>query len=161
MKAMKITRPLHFRLLRSSCFLLSFCLMLGFTGISCDDDDDKAPSNVLNYKDLSLTGAKEVPANSSTYTGTLNGTYNKDTNMLTYNITWSGFTATNMHFHKGGPTESGPPVLAIPAPFTSPKSGTFTLTEDQETDLVNGLFYINIHSQQHPAGEIRAQMIAN
>jgi CHRD domain len=152
------------KLLKSTFWVLTLFLALGFTAVSCKDDDDdeeETPANEVRYNNLTLTGAKEVPANTSPNTGTINATYNKDTNVLDYTVTWTGFVATNMHFHKGEPTVSGPPVLPILAPWTSPKSGTFTLTEAQEVDLLAGLYYINIHSQAYPGGEIRVQMIPN
>jgi hypothetical protein len=156
-------------ILKSTFWMLGLFLAVSFTAVSCDDDDDDddTPANELRYQNLSLTGPKEVPANPSTNTGTINATYNKDTNVIQYTITWTGFTATNMHFHKGDPTVSGPVALGIPkvpatAPaFTSPITGSLTLTDDQEVDLLAGLWYVNIHSQAYPGGEIRAQMIAN
>lgn len=68
-----------------------------------------------------------------------------------------------MHFHS--PTAAGanaPPNVNI-ANFTAAASGndsgTATLTEGQETDLMNGLWYYIIHTPLHPGGEIRAQVI--
>ena len=155
---------MKWKMLKTSFWLLGLCLTLGFTVASCDDDDDDddTPSNIVRYQNLTLTGAKEVPANPSTNTGNLTGTYNKDTNVLNYTLTWTGFDATNMHFHKGDPTVSGGVVLPISAaPFTSPVTGTHTLTDAQEVDLLAGLWYVNIHSQAYGGGEIRAQMIGN
>lgn len=125
---------------------------------SCKKDDEK-PNNEVKFQNIMLTGAKEVPANNSTATGTFNGTYNKETNMLTYTVTWTGFTATGMHFHNAPATASSPPVEPIPSPLTSPKTGTTrALTDAEEADLLAGLWYINIHSDQFPAGELRGQL---
>jgi hypothetical protein len=72
-----------------------------------------------------------------------------------------------MHFHKGDPTVSGGVALGIPkvpltaAAHTSPISGSLPLTDAQETDLLAGLWYVNIHSAAYGGGEIRVQMIAN
>jgi hypothetical protein len=155
-------------LLKSTFWVLGLFLALGFTVVSCDDDDDDdTPTNEVRYQNLSLTGAKEVPANPSANTGTINATYNKDINIITYTITWTTFAATNMHFHKGEPTVAGPVALGIPkvpataTAHTSPISGSLTLTDAQETDLLAGLWYVNIHSAAYPGGEIRVQMIAN
>lgn len=148
---------------------MGLLLALGFTTASCDDDDDDdTPQNELRYQNLTLTGAKEVPANQSTNTGTINAVYNKDTNVITYTITWTGFTATNMHFHKiVDPTQPGPVALGIPkvpanaATHTSPLTGSLTLDDAQEADLLAGLWYVNIHSQAYPGGEIRVNMVPN
>jgi hypothetical protein len=158
------------RLFKTAFGALALFLALGFTATSCKDDDDKdeTPANELRYQNLTLTGAKEVPANPSTNTGTINASYNKDTNLMTYTLTWSGFTATNMHFHKiMDPTQPGPVALAIPkvpataTAFTSPITGTLTLTDAQETDLLAGLWYVNIHSDAYKGGEIRVNMVPN
>jgi hypothetical protein len=157
-------------ILKSAFWMLGLFLALSFTAISCDDDDDDddTPANELRYQNLSLTGAKEVPANPSTNTGTINATYNKDTNVIQYTITWTGFDATNMHFHKiEDPTKPGPVALGIPkvpataTAFTSPLTGSLTLTDAQEVDLLAGLWYVNIHSQAYPGGEIRVNMVPN
>jgi hypothetical protein len=150
------------RFFKNAFWVLGLMLALGFTAVSCDDDDDDdTPQNEVRFQNLALTGAKEVPPVQTTSTGTINATYNKDTNVLNYTITWTPFTATNMHFHKGDATVSGAPVKPIAGPYTSPMTGTFTLTDAEEADLLAGLWYINIHSQAYPGGEIRAQMIAN
>jgi hypothetical protein len=112
------------------------------------------------------SGAQEAPNKvTTTATGTLTGRYNKDSNTLSYTVTWTGLTggnATAGHFH--GPADPGV-AAAVVVPFTgiaSATSGTFTgsttLTDAQETDLVNGMWYFNIHNATYPAGEIRGQV---
>jgi len=153
---------------KSAFWVLGLLLALGFTATSCDDDDEDTPSNEVRYQNLTLTGAKEVPANQSPNTGTINAVYNKDTNVITYTITWTGFDATNMHFHRiVDPTQPGPVDLGIPkvpataATYTSPLTGSLTLTDAQEANLLGGLWYVNIHSQAYPGGEIRVNMVPN
>lgn len=147
--------------------VLLFGLLLLFNG--CKDDDDTAPTDeVVKFENISLTGAKEVPSNNSTATGTFNGTFNKITKVLSYTITYSGITPTAMHFHKGSITESGPVVIGIDAgtnpytgsnTYTSPVGGsTSPLSADQETDLLAGSWYVNIHTEAYPGGEIRGQV---
>ncbi|WP_187262974.1 CHRD domain-containing protein [Pontibacter beigongshangensis] len=139
-------------------FLPLLCLLvIPFSG--CDDDDDDM-NNLVTFQNITLTGAKEVPANSSQATGTFDGVYDRSTKKIAYTITFSGIDATNMHFHKGGPTEPGPVAIGIgSAPYTSPVTGqTPALTQEQEADLLAGMWFINIHSAQFPAGEIRGQL---
>lgn len=140
---------------------LLFGLLLSLS--SCDDDDDDMDPvlNVVDFEDIAITGDQEVPANDSEAMGTFSGTYNKDTNILTYTITYEGITPTNMHFHKAEPGVSGGVEVPIgSAPYSSPIQGqTPALTEAQEVDLLAGLWYVNIHTAALPGGEIRGQVV--
>jgi hypothetical protein len=123
-----------------------------------DDPEDK--DNIVKFEDIEITGEEEVPSNESTATGIFNGTYDKTTKILKYTLTFTGLEPTNMHFHKGEIGVSGPVVIAISsAPYTSPiNSETPVLTSEQESDLLKGLWYVNIHSAAFPPGEIRGQV---
>jgi CHRD domain len=47
-------------------------------------------------------------------------------------------------------------------PFPSPVSpidGSATLSETQEKSLVNGTVHVNFHTQAHPGGELRGQLV--
>jgi hypothetical protein len=37
--------------------------------------------------------------------------------------------------------------------------GSATLTQDQAKQFSAGEWYVNVHSQSHPAGEIRGQVV--
>ena len=128
---------------------------------ACNKDKDEEPDNLVKFENIKATGAQETPPNNSTATATLNATYNKDTKILTYTIVYTGVNATNMHFHKAPIGTAGGIVVPIgSAPYASPINGTTpALTTEQETDLLAGLWYLNIHSAQFPAGEIRGQLV--
>jgi hypothetical protein len=60
-----------------------------------------------------LKGNSEVPATSSSGTGTLDATFDPSTSVLDYTLTWSGLTgpATMAHFH--GPAVPAPPARCM------------------------------------------------
>lgn len=128
---------------------------------SCTKDEDDSSNNLVEFSNIEVNGAEEVPTNGSSATGMFNGTYDKTTKILTYTLTFTGLTPTNMHFHKGEMGVSGPVVIPISAsPYSSPiNSATPELTMEQENDLLEGNWYVNIHSEQYPAGEIRGQVV--
>lgn len=111
----------------------------------------------------SLDGAQEVPSVVTAGTGTGTMTYDDVSNLLNWTITFSGLTgtATAAHFH--GPAAAGTNAgVQIGIPGASGTSGTLTgsatLTATQETDMLAGLWYINIHSTYKTGGEIRGQV---
>ncbi|MES2185384.1 MAG: CHRD domain-containing protein [Pseudomonadota bacterium] len=109
-----------------------------------------------------LNGASEVPANTSTGSGTAQVWLNKDTNLLKWKVEYSGLSgpATAAHFH--GPAEPGKntaPVVPFKPPVTSPIEGEATLTAAQAADLLAGKWYVNVHTAKAPGGEIRGQVM--
>jgi hypothetical protein len=114
---------------------------------------------------VTLSGAQEVPANTSTGTGTLLGAYNDSSNVLKYTVTFSGLSTNTIaaHFHAPGPPGVIAPVVFPATNFpTGVTSGTYTdsitLSAGQEDTLKMGLFYFNIHTTALTGGEIRAQI---
>jgi len=108
-----------------------------------------------------LDGKSEVPANTSAATGTADLDYDAATKKLTWKLTYSGLSgpATAAHFH--GPAEAGKNAgvaVAIPNAGTSPAEGSATLTDAQAADLLAGKYYVNVHTQANPGGEIRGQV---
>ncbi len=85
------------------------------------------------------------------------------TNEFNWDVQWSGLegTVTVAHFH--GPAAPGVNAgVQVRIDETSnPSIGNATLTDEQETDLLAGLWYINIHSDRDTitlGGEIRGQV---
>jgi hypothetical protein len=107
-----------------------------------------------------LSGAQEVPPVNTAGTGTLDATFDKPSRRLSYTVTYSGLSgpATAAHFH--GPAGPGQNAGVI-VPFANPMNpirGETTLTEAQAADLLAGRWYVNVHTREHPGGEIRAQV---
>ena len=114
---------------------------------------------------VALTGAQCVPAVDTSGSGTADITYDPATRVVTWNISYSGLSSptTMAHFH--GPAKAGenaPPVIWLSTQGSAPANpitGTATLTPDQAQQFLAGQWYVNVHSQSHPAGEIRGQVI--
>lgn len=144
--------------------LVPVLALLTFTFFVAGCKKDKKKNTTMYNISASLTGAQEVPAVTTNGTGTVTGTYDASSNTLTYNVTWSNLSgnATLAHFH--GPAAAGTNAgVVIPFTFTAgatSASGTTTLTDAQESDLLNGLWYANVHTQAHGGGEIRGQVTA-
>ena len=125
--------------------------------------------NSANAATINLTatidGNQEVPPTGSAGTGTGIITLDDVTNLLSWNITYSGLTGTPTvsHFHGPAPvgTNAGIQVDIVAnsgGSIASPMVGSATITDAQADDLLAGLWYINIHSNQFPGGEIRGQV---
>jgi CHRD domain len=113
---------------------------------------------------VTLTGAQQVPPVTTTGSGTANLTWDPATRVVTWSITYGGLSsaATMAHFHNGGPGKNGPVVIWLTqrgVPPASPFTGSATLTAAQAAQFEAGDWYINLHTTNHPAGEIRGQVI--
>lgn len=145
---------MHYRQpLASSIFLAS---LLGLTACNMTP----MASNVSSLS-ARLSGANEVPATSSTASGTLSANLDKQTRMLTWTVNYTSLSgpATGGHFH--GPATTGQNAgVALPfaGSLASPIRGSATLTDAQVTELVNGRWYVNLHTAANPGGEIRGQV---
>lgn len=150
-------------------FILPFFTL--FAVMSCQKEEEVhgdmmvmatlvANPNLL-FTSTTLSGANEVPANSSTASGTAVGTYNKDRKIIDLTVTYKDITPSNWDIHKAAVGASGGVVFAFSiAEFKTPfvYKSSKALTDAQETDLLAGLYYVNIHSAKVPDGEIRGQI---
>ena len=113
-----------------------------------------------------LNSGQEPPPNPNTSKalGVAFVTFNTDTGELCFSISYDDSTLTSpetvAHFHAPAPPAMNAAVI-IPLPTGSPKNGCVTpdLTEDLRRDLFRGLWYVNIHTEQNPGGEIRGQLV--
>ncbi len=108
---------------------------------------------------MNLTGAEEVPAVSSTATGT--GTIKVNDDMtVSGSVTTKNIKGIAAHIHSGATGKNGPPV--IPLEQTSPGVWSVPagskLTADQYKTYKAGELYVNVHSAAHQDGEIRGQL---
>ena len=112
-------------------------------------------------EDLQLTGAQEVPPNDSKAMGSGNIAIDADGNV-------SGSVATPTiqgkaaHIHVGAPGKAGPPIITL----SGGAGGTWSvpagakLNAEQIAAWKAGNLYVNVHTAEHPGGEVRAQFKA-
>jgi Cu/Zn superoxide dismutase len=111
-----------------------------------------------------LDSKQEVPANTSTATGTAEITVNDATKEVSWSITFQGLSADSTAAHIHGPAAAGVNAGVITAlapmgtPPKSPLTGKATLTDAQIADILAGRTYVNIHTVAHKGGEIRGQI---
>lgn len=119
-----------------------------------------APAADLLLANATLSGANEVPAVTTTATGTASGSYNKTSKILNLNVTYANMTPTAWHIHNGAFGVAGPVIFNFGTAFSTPFAFAtpLALAADQETNLLAGNNYVNIHSSKNPGGEIRAQL---
>lgn len=107
---------------------------------------------------VTLSGANEVPATTSTASATANVNVASD-GTVTGTITTTGMTPTAAHIHMGAAGTNGPvivPMVQNGDVFTFPAGSK--LNETQLAAYKAGNTYVNVHSAKNPGGEIRAQL---
>jgi hypothetical protein len=138
-----------------------------FILISCKDDTEEVERDNIYYGKITMTGAQETPAVTTSATGSIDANYNRLTKTLSYSVTFSGLSdsAVAAHIHGLGETGVTAPVLQTFSPFPRRKEGSYSGTlfidgvKFTEEYLLASRYYINIHSKTYGNGEIRGQLI--
>jgi hypothetical protein len=110
---------------------------------------------------VTLSGAGEVPPVTSSAAGSGMVTINAD-HTVTADITVTGMTPTAAHIHQGAAGANGKVVV----PFAKEGDNKFVapagskLSDEAYEAYKAGNLYVNVHSKDHPGGEIRAQLKA-
>ena len=164
--------------------LLALGIATAVTG--CDDDEPTAPEPELFR--ATMNGANEIPARTTTATGTADFSYLND--VLSWTVTLNNITnISGAHIHIGSATESGGILLPLGttgaggtltnsgftgsiarSAFAPPASPNDQVTFDQLLQRMRaGTVYVNIHTSDpnlsgnntqgdYPGGEIRGQI---
>lgn len=115
-----------------------------------------------------LNGANEVPPNTTGGTGEAWILIDPQNNTVRWTVTYDGLTgpATGAHIHgPAGPDANADVIIDLGTAdttdrYTSPIEGETTgLTAEQIAQAIEGLWYVNIHTEANPAGEIRGQVV--
>ncbi len=127
------------------------------------------PRPLKVYSGIPLLGTEEAPSNNSTGYGALTAIYDEQTTQFYYQFEWQlspGNEATAVHFHGPATRGENASVVIDLGPISGNsgiQTGMLTLSNlpnsTQIDDLKAGLWYLNIHSDQFPSGEIRGQLV--
>ena len=139
---------------------------LAFWNLGCPEDpDDPDPTDY----EVELAGENQVPSIATPATGTMDVNLDQN-NVLTVEGDFTGLVSqlrdiqgSPAHIHVGEAGENGPVVFTVNVDADDDqRSGTFTLTETLTADQVqvfeNNEYYLNIHTNAYPEGELRAQL---
>lgn len=139
--------------------------VVALAGIACAGAMAVAQAAPLAFT-VPLSSAEQVPALQTQGTGIAKLTYDPDTRVVTWNVTFSGLSspATMAHLHGPAPVGKNGPVLVwlsqrSSSALTSPITGQATLSPAQATEFLAGEIYVNVHTKDHPDGELRGQVI--
>jgi len=110
--------------------------------------------------ELKLSGANEVPAVTTTASGTGTITVAED-GSVSGSVKTTGVAATMAHIHVAAAGKNGPVIV----PLTKTAEGEWSvpagakLNAEQMKSYKAGELYINVHSDANKGGEIRAQLM--
>lgn len=108
---------------------------------------------------VTLSGAQEVPAVTTSASGSGTITINAD-RTVSGSVKTTGVAATMAHIHNGAAGKNGPVII----PLTKSGNDTWSvaagakLTDEQYKAFEAGDLYVNVHSAEHKGGEIRGQL---
>ena len=108
-----------------------------------------------------LDAAQQVPPGASTATGLFvltrpssGGSREATISLSLYDLS---SPVTAVHIHGPAPAGAGAPAIVTP-PAGEFADFNFTFTQEQLNDLFVGRLYVDVHTQNNPDGEIRAQI---
>jgi len=148
---------------------LVFAIAISFT--SCEKDAEKKKYLEYLKSGIPMTGAQENPISNSSALGSLDVYYAKNSRTLSYKVTWQGLADTIVGMHIHGVAPAGYSTAIVQNILTTKNEAVFpfrggtysgTLLVDgvviKEENLLNGMYYLNIHTKTYPGGEIRGQI---
>jgi hypothetical protein len=139
-------------------FAISICVL---TLTACSDSYNDSNNNSQSVTSFiaTINGANEVPTTNSTATGKAIASFNTTTKILTITVTHTLELAAAGHIHVAEEGANGPVVFPFSNAVSPMVYTSIALTPLQEADLIANRYYVNLHSEAFPSGEIRGQLI--
>lgn len=134
-----------------------------------DDDDDNEPETpeptfmVSDSFEVTLSGAQEVPMNMSDNMATATIEIDENLGLMRASVDTSDLeNVTGVHIHDGDIGRNGEVAFA----FEAGSDGMYTLAETEVTselisDLKDGDWYVNVHTDEFEDGEVRGQIVSD
>ncbi len=145
-----------------SAILVASTLVLSGCFHNDDDDDDTPPMFTASATfNVMLSGKQQVPANDSSQSAEGMVEVDETLMLMRASVDLSGIEGvTAVHIHNGDIGRNGDVAFTLSAGA----NGAYTLAETAVTDaliadLKDGDWYINVHTDAYPDGEIRGQIV--
>lgn len=153
-------------LVLATCGIL---LQTGCPAMMPGDDDmtNGANGNGATSFVAEMSGSQEVPEVTTDASGTGNFNLNADETEVGFDISASGLTSPviGLHIHSAAAGQNGDIVFSLTDSLVETGEGSvgaggaFAITADQVAALRAGEYYLNLHTEENPAGEIRGQLV--
>lgn len=108
-----------------------------------------------------MSGGNEAPAVTTDAIGVATVTFNEDYTEATVNATVSNLSSAfaGAHIHLGFPDENGNVVFDLTPDFNQGRiQSSIQVTREDVARFVNGQYYLNVHTEDFPAGELRGNL---
>lgn len=135
---------------------------------SCTKADVGLSAAITYSLSGNANGSQAVPASSnSNGSGTLSGTYNSSTKIMSYTSTWTNLTGAPVSggLYAGAVGQMGASITTWSLGSGLSASGSFststTLNAEQEAQLLAGKCYYILSTAANASGEIRGQISAS
>lgn len=125
----------------------------------------RAYPSIITINDIAIDGLQPADPTFSTATGSATAIINTETRFVEISGTFEGLTSTAIGAHLHGPADFGEfsPRVILQIDIIGDTSGTLsvarTVSPTNLATILDSLSYINIHTNNHPSGEIRGQVV--
>ncbi len=157
-----------FSSLTKGTLFTTFALATALLFSSCAKDSGYVSAGVSYSLSGNSSGSQAVPASSNPNgSGSMSGTYNSSTKVMSYTTTWTNLTGAPLSggLYTGAVGQIGTSISAWSLGSGLTASGSFygstTLNADQEAQLLAGKTYYILSTAANASGEIRGQITAS
>lgn len=151
---------------RTAIGLVLSCMLLVIGGCSSSDsdsssDEDEIPNSQNNTTSFEIKAddTQQLSPSGSSAAGTGTLALDTETGALSGSVTITGMVVTAAHIHEGFAGSDGGVIIALDASGETLTVPEGTVLDAAQMAAMNaGNYYVNVHSEGFPSGEIRAQI---